>query len=168
MHADRDDAPFYIRKKRSQLGRVVAILAAGSAITLGALMLIPAPKQIKAPFPAAALAAKTPQRVIANQAVKTLRQERQEPIAEIYKPTPATEQAAVKQTSFDDSNYIPKGAANVVSYPKPIEVAAAPKNDEMKVTVVKQKTRIRDYCPGKEGSLERRNCRTQVSLGRHD
>jgi len=167
MHADRDDAPFYIRKKRSQLGQIIAILAAGSAITLGALMLIPAPKQIKAPSPAAALAAKTPQREIANQAVKTLRQERQEPIAEIYKPNPATEPAGVKQTSFDDSNYIPKGANNVVSYPQPI-VREEPKAEGMKVTVVKQKTRIRDYCQGKEGSIERRNCRAMITLNRHD
>ena len=70
-----------------------------------------------------------------------------------------------KQNVFNDSNYTPQGAHNVVpavSTYQPKEIQAPRKKQE--IVVVGKETRIRDFCPFREGSIERRNCKMSVDL----
>ncbi len=70
-----------------------------------------------------------------------------------------------KQNVFNDSNYIPLGAHNVVpavSTYQPKETKTPRKKQE--IVVVGKDTRLRDFCPFREGSIERRNCKMSVDL----
>ncbi|WP_147172713.1 hypothetical protein [Pseudomonas sp. SJZ079] len=77
--------------------------------------------------------------------------------------------ASTKQTTFNDHNYIPRGADNIASFaeaPQPVEKPV----EKMKVTIVKQTPSMKDRAcwPHKEGSVERRNCRASVGLNYRD
>ncbi|EQM79115.1 hypothetical protein L686_02265 [Stutzerimonas stutzeri MF28] len=72
-----------------------------------------------------------------------------------------------KQNVFNDSNYAPQGAHNVVpavSTYQPKETQAIKKRQQ--IVVVGKETRLRDFCPFRQGSIERRNCRMSVDLSR--
>lgn len=70
-----------------------------------------------------------------------------------------------KQTVFNDKNYVPQGATNIVPatrvIPEPT-VMIPPRQKE--IVVVGKESRISDFCPGGEGSIERRNCKASVNL----
>jgi hypothetical protein len=74
-----------------------------------------------------------------------------------------------KQTVFNDQNYTPRGADNVLSSretPKP--VAQEQSQESLRVTGIKEERKLKDLCWGKEGSIERRNCRSQIELNHRD
>lgn len=76
---------------------------------------------------------------------------------------------AVKQTVFNDQNYTPRGTDNVLSsreIPKPV-IQVRPQ-EKLRVTGVKEERKLKDFCGGKEGSIERRNCRSHVGLNYRD
>ena len=100
-------------------------------------------------------------RVVEQQA----RRDRARETATITQPAQNESQPAqVKQTSFHDRNYVPRGAYNVVPAtkvpPKEIEKPKKPKE----IVVVGKETRAEDFCPGRKGSIERRNCRMYIDL----
>lgn len=80
--------------------------------------------------------------------------------------------SAGKQTVFNDQNFTPRGADNVVSFGEaprglaPEEASSQP----TKVTVVHQTPSMKDRAcwPYKAGSLEHRNCRSAVGLQYRD
>ena len=171
MHAERDDAPYYLQTKREKPWRVMAIMTIGSVITLGAITLLPGPALIKAP-PLANVQPTTykPQRQNYSDP-RISERSKQDDYTHREVSTPAypqlmPEQEIEKQTSFDNTNYIPKGAVNVVSYQEPEQTAPieANKKKKLEIVVVGEERRLRDYCPYREGSIERRNCRMQVDL----
>lgn len=76
--------------------------------------------------------------------------------------------AVGKQTVFNDRNFTPRGADNVVSFseaPRCLAPEEAPPQPT-KVTVVHQTPSMKDRAcwPYKAGSLEHRNCRSAVGL----
>jgi hypothetical protein len=84
-------------------------------------------------------------------------------------PPPAL---AGKQTVFNDQNFMPRGADNVVSFndaPRSLAPQEAPPQPT-KVTVVHQTPSMKDRAcwPYKAGSLEHRNCRSAVGLQYRD
>lgn len=82
-----------------------------------------------------------------------------------------TTNATTKQAVFNDNNYIPRGADNVVSFIAPARLAEEEKPvAKMKVTIVKQEPSIKDRAcwPHKEGSIERRNCKSSIGLNYRD
>jgi len=181
MKAEWNDAPDYIRR-RPRKGAVAWLIPGliGTAIMLAALQMAsssflkgtahgiadkrtqskPAPvAEIKRVEPAAI---KDWDKVVRNVA------DRSEHV--IYSTSQRegdTPPASGRQTVFNDSNYIPQGANNVmpaISTYQSIEFAAPKKKQEL--VIVGKEARLRDLCPYREGSIERRNCKMRVDLNR--
>lgn len=88
-----------------------------------------------------------------------------------HKPEQPTgsDSPATKQNIFNDHNYTPRGADNVLSsreIPKPV-IQVRPQ-EKLRVTGIKEGRKLKDFCGGKEGSIERRNCRSHVGLNYRD
>lgn len=172
MRADRDDMPDYLQPRSHAGGAIRWIVAGmfGVGITAGILYLAggsvgqnersltsqkqpqvePVPRKIF--IPTESIRGTDWDQVVEEQARRDA-----EPQAEM--PT--------KQTSFNDLNYIPRGADNVVPAEK-IYTERAPeqrKQEPKKIVVVgKAERRVSDYCPYKEGTVERRNCKQSTNL----
>lgn len=72
---------------------------------------------------------------------------------------------SAKQTAFNDSNYAPQSAINIIQSPNLYtEEKPAPKTTKQKIVVVGKESRLRDWCPYSEGSIARRNCRMHMDL----
>lgn len=161
MHADRDDAPYYLEAKQYQSKRLVVITTIGSAIAFGAIMLLPGPSRIEAPSIAPKPDANLPQQQMYAMPARV--QSAPAPQAAAYEPNqPRPESIPARQTSFNNTNYVPRGADNVLSFPEPVEVKQPEKKGVKVVVVGTPEPRLRDYCPYKEGSIEHRNCRMTV------
>lgn len=183
MKADRNDAPEWLTSRPRKNGKLGVVLAgvAGIVVTFGALTLAGQAFM---------------QNTVKNQAANS-QQPKPKPVAEITRAEPAPrndwdeiveEQArrdamsqqqpeqpngsdspAAKQTVFNDQNYTPRGADNVLSpreIPKPV-TQEQPK-EKLRVTGIKEETKLKDWCWGREGSIERRNCRSQIGLNHRD
>jgi hypothetical protein len=76
-----------------------------------------------------------------------------------------------RQTAFNDQNFTPRGADNVIAFPA---IAYIPSRDEpsnkAKLTIVRQSPSMKDRAcwPYRQGSIERRNCRLSVGLKHRD
>ncbi|MBS7663339.1 hypothetical protein I0D00_15525 [Pseudomonas lalucatii] len=186
MKADWNDAPDYIRtnpRRRNAvawfipgiIGTCVTLAmlhAAGSAFLKGTVQNLANKNTHSRPAPVAEItrpepvASKDWDRIVEEQA----RRDQQ------AQASPAPGQAEVanappKQTVFNDNNYIPRGANNVVSFTEPPSPVEQPKPAaKMKVTVIKQTPSMKDRAcwPHKEGSIERRNCRASIGLNYRD
>ena len=80
----------------------------------------------------------------------------------------STENTVTKQTVFNDANYTPRGADNVLPVEKnykPVEQEKPAK--KLKVTVIKE-TKDTTCWPLREGSVARRNCKANVNLSRRN
>lgn len=79
--------------------------------------------------------------------------------------------AAAKQNIFNDHNYTPRGADNVISL-REIQQPVEPEKPagKVRVTIIEQTPSMKDRAcwPYKEGSIEQRNCRSQVGLNHRD
>ncbi|RRV29235.1 hypothetical protein EGI94_20520, partial [Stutzerimonas stutzeri] len=66
---------------------------------------------------------------------------------------------------FNDKNYVPQGATNIVPATRVIpEPTVTIPSRQKEIVVVGKESRISDLCPYREGSIERRNCKTNVEL----
>lgn len=82
---------------------------------------------------------------------------------------PQTEPEPVRQTVFNDQNYTPRGADNVLAFEevkpeaKPIQTTRKPKEI---VVVGVQRDLANEVCSygNKEGSVEKRNCKARFNL----
>lgn len=180
MKADKNDAPEWIKsssRKRSNLGVVIPGLI-GTVITIGALHVasqaflqgtvknLADSKQQPTPAPVAEIRRSEPQtdwsKVVEEQA---RRDAMSQPQAEL--PTSA-EHTVTKQTVFNDLNYTPRGADNVLPVEKNYKTVEQEKPaQKLKVTVIKE-TKDTTCWPLKEGSVERRNCKASVNLSRRN
>ena len=180
MKADRHDAPEWIRsnsRKRGNLGVVIPGLI-GTVITVGALYVgsqaflqgtvknLAESKQQPTALPVAEIRRAKPEtdwsKVVEEQA---RRDAMYQPQAEL----PATtENTATKQTVFNDLNYKPRGADNVLPVEKNKKTVEQEKpTQKLKVTVIKE-TKDTTCWPLKEGSVERRNCKASINLSRRN
>lgn len=178
MKADRHDAPEWIRsnsRKRGNLGVVIPGLI-GTIITVGALYVasqaflqgtvknLAESKHQATPLPVAEIRRAEPEtdwsKVVEEQA---RRDAMSQPQAEL--PT-STANTAAKQTVFNDLNYKPRGADNVLAFEetyKPIE--SEKPAAKMRVTVIKEEQKLKEWvCGSQNGSIEQRNCKSRVGL----
>lgn len=187
MKADWNDAPEYITRhprKNRTLAKLIPVLIgtlvtlavlqmAGSAFRKGTAQNI-ADKRIQPkPTPVAEItredpvAAKDWDRVVEKVAAKDAAPRPQS----ISPKTSTVEITPTKQTVFSDANYMPRGADNVVSFKEPAQPVDLPKQAAKKeITVVGQKPSMKDRAcwPHREGSVERRNCRSRIGLSYRD
>ena len=180
MKADWNDAPEYIRtypRKRSAaawmipglIGTVIvlgALQVAGSAFLKGTTQSIAENRIQPKPTPVAEIkraepvATKDWDRVVEQVAARgaTPQPQSTQPQADTAEPPP-------KQTVFNDKNYVPQGATNIVpptqvTPEQPVAIPAGRKE----IVVVGKQSRISDFCPHREGSIERRNCKANINL----
>jgi hypothetical protein len=93
------------------------------------------------------------------------------PQPQLAQPPALTAELPAKQFEFNDKNYMPRGADNVLNFkepPQPIELPKKPGNKE--ILVVGQKRSMKDQAcwPYKDGSIQERNCRAKVGLSYRD
>lgn len=176
MKADRDDAPNYVRPSacRSNMTTWVVASFLGSAFTVGLLYTLsslyvqgkvdrlannPKPKPDPvAEITRAAPAEKDWDKIVEEVAKRdTLSQSKNE-------KEKISVDDAKKQTVFNDQNYTPKGANNVLSISESNQTTEQDKpQGKLKVTVIKE-TKDSKCWPLKEGSIERRNCKSHIGL----
>ncbi|MBA1225038.1 hypothetical protein [Stutzerimonas stutzeri] len=179
MKAEWNDAPDYIRR-RPRRGAVAWLIPGliGTAIMLVALQMASssflkgtaqgiADKRIQPkPAPVAEIRRAEPtttkdwDRVVEEVAARGAT-----PQPQTAQPQAATAEPPPKQTVFNDKNYVPQGATNIVPatqvIPEPA-VTIPPRQKE--IVVVGKESRVSDFCPGGEGSIERRNCKFKVNM----
>ncbi|MDK8264932.1 hypothetical protein QP835_11660 [Pseudomonas oryzihabitans] len=187
MSAEPDDAPDWLVQKprKARPVALVVCLAVGGLATFAALELasraLPGPStsvgtdQPDLRAEAAAHFAPEP----ADTARGTVRRATPSPAegnAAAAAPPPSNAQPPAasggKQTVFNDRNFTPRGADNVVSFseaPRSLAPEEAPPQPT-KVTVVHQTPSMKDRAcwPYKAGSLEHRNCRSAVGIQYRD
>lgn len=187
MSAEPDDAPDWLVQKprRARPVALVMCLAVGGLATFSALELasrvLPGPlTSVGTDHPALRAEAASPFAPQPADTVRgTVRRATPSPMegnGAAAATSPSTVQppaAAVgKQTVFNDRNFTPRGADNVVSFseaPRSLAPEEAPPQPT-KVTVVHQTPSMKDRAcwPYKAGSLEHRNCRSAVGLQYRD
>ncbi|RRV35646.1 hypothetical protein EGJ13_06565 [Stutzerimonas stutzeri] len=179
MKAEWNDAPDYIRR-RPRKGAVAWLIPGliGTVIMLAALQMVSsaflkgtaqgiADKRIQPkPAPVAEITRAEPaatkdwDRVVEEVAARGATPQQQTP-----QPQAATAEPPPKQTVFNDKNYVPQGATNIVPATRVIsEPAIAIPTRQKEIVVVGKERRISDFCPGGEGSIARRNCKSSVNL----
>ncbi len=181
MKADWNDAPDYITRQPRKSRRLAKLIPGliGTVITLAVLQMAGSaflqgtaqgiaekriqPKTVPVAeiTRAAPVATKDWDRVVEDVAARgaTPQPKPAQPIAD------PTETRPSRQTVFNDSNYALQGATNIVPATRVIpeqsvKIAAGRKE----IVVVGKESRISDFCPGGEGSIERRNCKASVNL----
>lgn len=180
MKADWNDAPDYVRayrRKKSAVAWVipglistVIVLAglqvAGSAFLKSTTQSIvekrtqPKPASHAEITRAQPAATKDWDTVVEEAAARgaTPQPQSAQPQADTAVPPP-------KQTVFNDKNYVPQGATNIVPGARVVPVQTAETRVSPKeIVVVGKDSRLSDFCPGRVGSIERRNCRSTVNL----
>ncbi|MCQ4269342.1 hypothetical protein NAV28_19160 [Pseudomonas stutzeri] len=178
MKADWNDAPGYLKRPRKRGAAKLIPGLIGILITLGLLQMAssaflkgtvqdivdkrtqPKPAPVAEITRAEPAATKDWDRVVEEVAARGAM-----PQPQSTQPQAATvDVSPVKQTVFNDNNYIPKGATNVVPATSTYRPKFVPTPPKKEIVVVGKETRLRDYCPYREGSIERRNCKSQVGL----
>ncbi|WP_115946942.1 hypothetical protein [Ectopseudomonas oleovorans] len=187
MSAEPDDAPDWLVQKprRARPVALIVCLAVGGLATFAALELasraLPGPSaSVGTDHPALrAATAAHPASEPADTVRGTVRRATPSPVEEnaaaaAISPSNNHPPAAAigKQTVFNDRNFTPRGADNVVSFseaPRTLAPEESPPQPT-KVTVVHQTPSMKDRAcwPYKAGSLEHRNCRSAVGLQYRD
>lgn len=188
MKADMDDMPEYLKtRKQESRWRMVAIMAIGTGVVVGGLglfgggfidraktiasgnglrddigLLQPQPKQQESARPPGVVARRetyTPPQISRTEEPLVIE------MGGAYEPEPTKPE---RQNVFNDQNYRPQGAANVVSFNATTipgySQKVMPQQQQEVVVIGKRETRISDYCPGREGSIARRNCKARWEL----
>jgi len=179
MKAEWNDAPDYIRR-RPRKGALAWLIPGliGTAIMLAALQMVssaflkgtaqgiadkrtqPKPAPVAEITRAEPAATKDWDRVVEEVAARGAT-----PQPQSAQSQAVTAEPPPKQTVFNDKNYVPQGATNIVPatrvIPEPT-VMIPPRQKE--IVVVGKESRISDFCPGGEGSITRRNCKATVNL----
>lgn len=181
MKADWNDAPDYItrhpRKSRrleklipGLIGTVITLAVlqmAGSAFLQGTAQSI-AEKRIQSkPASVAEISRAEPaatkdwDRVVEEVAARGATPQQQS----TQRQARTAEQPPAKQTVYNDNNFVPQGATNIVSARRVnSELTITPSVNRKEIVVVGKKSRLSDFCPYREGSIERRNCKANVEL----
>ncbi|MCQ4323019.1 hypothetical protein [Stutzerimonas stutzeri] len=180
MKAEWNDAPDYItrhpRKSRrlaklipGLIGTVVTLAVlqmAGSAFLKGTVQDIPDKHVQPKPAPVAEIKRAEPTATKDwDRVVKEATAKGTTPQPQTDQPQAATAEPQPRQTVFNDNNYVPQGATNIVPATRvlPEQTVATPSRQK-EIVVVGKESRISDFCPGGEGSIQRRNCKASVNL----
>ncbi|QUE78360.1 hypothetical protein [Stutzerimonas stutzeri] len=187
MKADWNDAPEYItrhpRKSRTLaklipglIGTVITLAVlqmAGSAFLQGTAQRIAEKRIQPKPAPAAEISQAEPEslkdwdKIVDEVATQGANPQLQSSSRQAR----TVDLQPSKQTIFSDSNYVPRGADNVVTYKEPSKLVELTEPvAKREITIVGQKSSMKDRAcwPHKEGSLARRNCRSNIGLNFRD
>lgn len=178
MKADRHDAPEWItssNRKRNNLKMVIPGLI-GTVITIGALHFA-SQAFVQGTVKHLAESKNQPKHVPVAEIRRAEQQTdwskvveeeaRRDAMSQPQSELPKTvEKTATKQTVFNDLNYKPRGADNVLAFEdtyKPIEPEKPAA--KMRVTVIKEEVKLKDWvCGSPNGSVEQRDCKSRVGL----
>jgi hypothetical protein len=172
MRAELDDAPDWVqqRARKRGLGKPILIGLIGIGLTLGGLH-IAGGAFLKNSLQKLTAVPSQPQPAPVAEVSRLQQAEKDwdqivDEVAKRSGPTTTTVTTQNKQTTFHDGNYVPRGADSVVRYapPTPEPEVPAPRKKLEVVVVGKPDPKLSDYCPGKEGSLQKRNCKTRTNL----
>lgn len=175
MNADRDDAPLYIQRR----GWIYSIkiwaipVIAGSFVTLSLLHLASnsllnksgpntAEMQVRADISGQIVR-------VPKTAIEARREDSSTDNSHLWKSENRAETHA-KQTVFNDRNYIPRDADNIISMAEPKNSFASPHEENKKrkinITIIGERHDIKESAcwPHREGSIEKRNCKAEVGL----
>lgn len=177
MKADRDDAPSYTRQSARRSNRTTWVVASflGSAFTVGLLYTLsslymqgkvdqlantPKPK----PAPAAEITRSAPAEKDWDKIVEDVA--RRSNAANQEQARQQQPQQPVKQTEYSTAQYVPQAMPNVISSQRAYSQPAKPQQQSKKqeIVIIGKETRLRDFCPYREGSIERRNCKAHIGL----
>ncbi|WP_139315516.1 hypothetical protein [Pseudomonas sp. PA27(2017)] len=180
MKADRDDAPTHFRPSARRSNGSTWIVASflGSILTVGMLYTLSAlymhdvadqilngQKSKQAPIAEitrSAPAEKDWDKIVEEVARRSSETERTSQSTQIQQP---------KQTEYNAATYLPAHAVNVIPATRAHQVRETAKSaDKVRVTIIEQSPSMKDRAcwPHKEGSIERRNCRSAVGLSHRD
>lgn len=167
MNADISDAPERVIRKHHKRGvfYVAICLVIGSITTIGALQLVSRAASIDSTYERATSpiggegelirASGTPSR-------QDFESSQSQASPEIHLPA-----NTARQTVFNDQNFIPRGADNVL----PLRVHSDPSPREgiskkVKLTIVRQSPSMKERAcwPYRQGSIESRDCRALIGL----
>lgn len=187
MQADKDDMPEYLRSRKQEgPWRLAAIMGVGTAIVFGGVSLLGkgfiddanAIKDGRKPLGEITIQ-RSPQPIHTQKAEVVRREANYQPQAWqggedviITSKSAALEAAPSppgKQTTFNDRNYSPNGAINVVSFntigtTEEIESTQVRKQNEITV-IGQQRDKGKEACwMHREGSVEKRECKAGVNL----
>jgi hypothetical protein len=93
------------------------------------------------------------------------------PSLDLQSPNTGTFVNQARQTVFNDQNFIPTGAHNVVTFHDTVrEVPREEPPKKAKLTIVRQTPSMKDRAcwPFRQGSIESRNCRDAIGLNHRD
>lgn len=160
MNADWEDAPSYLQKKKSDPTLAIA-LAIGCAITAAALLIWSKFMTVDSPPPATP----APEPYVSKYNFEEA-PERTSPTAEEQFWSEQKKEERPKQTVYNDRNYTPKGAQNVITYDTTEQPERAYRKPREVVVVGVQRDRAEEVCSWahKEGSIEKRNCKAEFNL----
>lgn len=161
MKAEFSDAPERItrRGKKHGVRSLVACLAVGSAVVVSAFLLV--------------------SRSGADKDTLAVEAKNQAPNGELSSGSIMRNGGAsaitsadppARQTSFNDQNFAPSGAHNIVSFHRTPKVTFQEATPELNLTIVRQTPSMKDRAcwPLRQGSVESRNCRLAVGLKHRD
>lgn len=178
MKADWNDAPGHLKRPRKRGAAKLIPGLIGILITLALLQMAssaflkgtvqgivnkrtqPKPTPIAEITRAEPVAAKDWDRVVEEVAARGAT-----PQSQSARPQAVATEPSPKQTVFNDNNYVPQRATNIVPATRtiPKQTVTTPSRQK-EIVVVGKERRISDFCPGGEGSIERRNCKASVNL----
>lgn len=180
MKADWNDAPDYVRSYRRKksavawvipglIGTVIVLAGlqvAGSAFLKSTTQSIVEKRTQPKPAPIAEITRAEPAATKDwDKVVEEVAARGATPQPQSAQPKASAAEPPTKQTVFNDKNYVPQGATNIVPatrvMPEPIMTTPSRQKE---IVVVGKETRISDFCPGGAGSIERRNCKASVNL----
>lgn len=177
MKADRDDAPTYFRPSAHRSNGSTWIVASflGSVLTVGMLYTLSAlymhdvadqilNGQKTKPAPIAEITRSAPAEKDWDKIVEDVARRSNAADNELVRQQ--QQQVPTKQTEYSRAKYIPAHSVNSVPATR---VSAQPSTEQktkkqQEIVIVGKETRLRDYCPYKEGSIERRNCKMRTDL----
>ena len=174
MKADIGDAPTRVNRKRHKHGvfytvichlSSVICLLAGSIATFGAAQLISRVSSFNSPYKQTMSPTGRDEEQTRTSDMpprQGLESSRLRALSEMHL-APSTS----RQTAFNDQNYIPRGADNVVAF----RVGSDPDQGkesakEAKLTIVRQPASMKERACWlyRQGSIESRNCRASIGL----
>jgi hypothetical protein len=171
MKADIDDAPQRVIRKRHNRGALysVSCLVIGSIAATGASQLISRAPSVDPAYERSMSTAAGQGKLIREGEVpqrQDIALSQLQASSGIARPTHST-----RQTVFNDQNFTPRGADNVISLhvaSDPFPRQESPK--QVKLTIVRQSPSMKErVCwPYRQGSIESRNCRAWIGLNHRD
>ncbi len=177
MKADRDDAPSYTRQSARRSNRATWVVASlmGSAVTVGLLYTLSSlymqgkidrlanTPRLK-PAPVAEITRSAPAEKDWDKIVEDVA--RRSNAASEDQPRQEEAQQPAKQTEYSTATYVPQAMPNVMqsqrTYSQPAK--PQPQSKKQEIVIIGKETRLRDFCPYREGSIERRNCKAHIGL----